>query len=252
MQYTLQTLGVVHSCYKEKFGIPRQPGLVSAAWGVIEIAADYARAEAFAGLENCSHIWVEFIFHAGFSQRDSNRSWQSTVRPPRLGGNQRVGVFATRSPNRPNKLGLSVVKLERIEINDKGIFLHISGHDFLHGTPVVDIKPYVAYVDSLPQAVTGFADCRPATLPVDFADEVKGLIMELPELEGMALLQLIRQVLQQDPRPAYQTLDEQRVYGTCLSGGQSDWNVQWRYQRVTQGDLSTGETRIDVCELTRL
>ena len=138
MKYTFQPIGIIHSCFREKFGIPRQPGLVTAAEGRLEILPPYNRAEAFRTLQDYSHLWLVFVFHAALRQH-----WSATVRPPRLGGNQRVGVFATRSPYRPNPLGLSRVELRAIDYSGQGVNLLLGGIDLLDQTPVLDIKPYL-------------------------------------------------------------------------------------------------------------
>ena len=202
--FTCKPIGVVRSCYREKFGIPRQPGLVAAP-ASIEIAGEYAREEAFRGLEEFSHIWVIFLFHQAL--RDS---WKPTVRPPRLGGNQRIGVFASRSMFRPNPLGLSVVTLEGIEHGDKGLRLSIRGGDFLDGTPVLDIKPYLPYADAIHHARGGYAHQPPAAnLSVEFSPAARAVLERyrdrLPELETT-----IRAILQQDPRPAYKAGSDAR------------------------------------------
>ena len=136
-QYNFTTIGTIHSCYKEKFGIPRQPGLVSSP-ATIVIDSSFSKDEAFRELETFSHVWVIFVFNG-----IENKKWKSTVRPPRLGGNQRIGVFASRSMFRPNPIGLSVVELKNIERKGSKIILNIIGGDFLDLTPVLDIKPYI-------------------------------------------------------------------------------------------------------------
>ncbi len=157
----IEPVGVIESCFKEKFGIPRQPGLVEAACASLRLLPPYDRAEAVRGLEGFSHVWLIFGFHATAAQ-----GWRPTVRPPRLGGNARLGVFATRSTFRPNPLGLSVVRLLDIDTR-RGVQLQLAGGDLLNGTPVYDIKPYLPYADALSEAVGGFAPDGPARpLPV--------------------------------------------------------------------------------------
>lgn len=197
--YCLDVIGVIHSCYSEKFAIPRQPGLVSAQTATLELLPPYNRPEAVKGLDGFSHIWVSFIFHGV-----PEGKWSPTVRPPRLGGNERVGVFASRSTHRPNPLGLSVVELAGIESSDKGVMLKLVGADLLDGTPVVDIKPYVPYVDSVADARAGFADGAPRPkLQVLFSHQADE---QLVRLEGRypQLRTLISESLCYDPRPAYQ------------------------------------------------
>ena len=197
--YGFTPIGVVHSCFKEKFGIPRQPGLVPEAKATLEILAPFNRCEAIGGLDGFSHIWVIFVFHA--VMRDQ---WRPTVRPPRLGGNQRVGVFASRSPFRPNPVGLSLVKLETIECDGERCLLQLSGADILDGTPVMDIKPYLPYAEALPEAEGGYASGYPEhSISVSFSTLAESQCAELEGKGQPGLRRLIEQVLSQDPRPAY-------------------------------------------------
>lgn len=220
-------IGVVHSCFKEKFGIPRQPGLVSAARATLELKAPFNRCEAVDGLNGFSHIWVIFVFHEAMREQ-----WRPTVRPPRLGGNQRVGVFASRSPFRPNPVGLSVVKLEKIECGGGRCLLHLSGADLLDGTPVLDIKPYLPYADALPEADGGYAAETPVqNISIIFSELADTQCAER-ERNGLPDLRLlIKQVLSQDPRPAYLTNGERingghaekRYFGMRLY----DFDLRW-------------------------
>ncbi|MFC0444644.1 tRNA (N6-threonylcarbamoyladenosine(37)-N6)-methyltransferase TrmO [Pseudidiomarina halophila] len=222
MTYSLEPIGEIRSPYAEKFAVPRQPGLVTAATATIVLNGDYAVPETTRGLDRFSHIWVLFLFHQNLAQ-----GWQPLVRPPRLGGNQKVGVFATRSTFRPNGIGMSVVKLLGIEQHHQQTFLHVEGGDWVQGTPVIDIKPYVPYADALPEAQASFAQHAPAAaMAVRFSSAAKRSIEQLadsyPQLE-----QLITQVLQQDPRPAYhQQKVTDKVYGVRLY----DLNVQWQVE----------------------
>lgn len=199
-QYNFTSIGTISSCYKEKFGIPRQPGLVNNI-STIEIDSAYSHDEAFRELETFSHIWVIFIFHG-----IDNKKWKPTVRPPRLGGNQRVGVFATRSMFRPNPVGLSVVELSGIErIGDK-IVLTVIGGDFLDTTPVIDIKPYIPYVDSVDRSKAGYALEKPGIkFEVIFTVQARKEI-KLAEKKYAGLGNIIIEILQLDPRPAYKQL----------------------------------------------
>jgi tRNA-Thr(GGU) m(6)t(6)A37 methyltransferase TsaA len=211
--YQFDVIGIVHSPYSEKFGIPRQPGLVTAGQATLELLPPYNRAEAVKGLESFSHIWLTFVFHG-----IKREQWRPTVRPPRLGGNQRLGVFATRSTHRPNPLGLSVVELAGVDCSAGKVVLRLKGADLLDGTPVLDIKPYIPYVDSVPEARGGFASEAPATrLKVVFSEKAAG---QCRAQSGRypALDMLIREVLAQDPRPAYRAKKEGegRVYGVGL------------------------------------
>lgn len=190
-----------------KFGLPRQSGLVEGLEGRIVFEEEYRTPEAFRGLEDFSHIWILWQFSEAV--RDD---WSPTVRPPMLGGNKRVGVFATRSPFRPNSIGLSSVKLEKVEFTpDKGPVLHVSGCDLMDGTPIYDIKPYLAYTDSHPDAVGGFTQALPdRSLKVEVSEE---LLQRVPESKRATL----KSILSQDPRPSYQN-DPERIYGFVFAG----------------------------------
>lgn len=205
----LDPISFLRTPFPEKFGIPRQPGLAPAARATLELEEPFRKSGVFDGLEGTSHLWLIFVFH---HQSDD---WQPKVRPPRLGGNEKRGVFATRSPRRPNRLGMSVVKLEQVVPEE--FRLEVSGVDLLDGTPIVDIKPYVPYSDSLPHAVHGFATGEPEKRRVDFSEEASAALQEEPELRV-----LIEQVLGLDPRPRYH--QDERGYGTALK----DRNVRWR------------------------
>ena len=198
-QYKFNSIGIIHSCYKEKFGIPRQPSLVASP-ATIEIESEYSKDEAFRELENFSHIWVFFVFHA-----IKNDKWKSTVRPPRLGGNKRIGVFASRSMFRPNPIGLSVVELKSVERINNKIILNIVGGDFLDTSPVIDIKPYIPYADSIATAEAGYATEKPhIKLNVVFSD-IANVDIYIAEKKYSKLKAIIIQILQLDPRPAYQS-----------------------------------------------
>ena len=197
--FEFNSIGVVHSCFKEKFGIPRQPGLASEARAIVELEAPFNHRDAVAELDGFSHIWVIFVFHESMRE-----AWRPTVRPPRLGGNQRVGVFASRSPFRPNPIGLSVVKLERIEFDGRRCLLHLRGADLLDGTPVLDIKPYLPYAEALPEANGGYAVDSPVqTISITFSELAEAQCTEREQSATPGLRQLIKQLLSQDPRPAY-------------------------------------------------
>lgn len=216
MSYSFDPIGIVHSCFHEKFAIPRQPSLAEAARGVLELYPPYDKPEALAGLEEVSHLWLLFVFHAAPSGPDHLR-----VRPPRLGGNQRVGVFASRSTHRPNPLGQSVVRLDSI----KPGHLLISGIDLLDGTPVLDIKPYVPYADSVPQAHNGMAATVPDLIPVSWDNIAWQAAREHAERLQQPVVELIEQCLAQDPKPAYQRPTTERHYGVRFW----DLNISWHY-----------------------
>lgn len=216
----MKVIGYVRSDFPTKFAIPRQSGVAPEIKAKIVFEPEYRVREAFRGLEEYSHIWVLWQFSESVRE-----DWSPTVRPPKLGGNKRVGVFATRSPFRPNNIGLSSVKLERVEYNDKeGIVLFVSGADIMDNTPVYDIKPYIAYTDSHPDAVSGFA------LPPDknlLEVEVSPELMEkVPEEKREALISVLRQ----DPRPAY--IDDDRRYGFAFAGLEIGFRVKGGILRV--------------------
>ncbi len=206
---SLNVIATLRTCYTDKFGVPRQSGLVPSAWGVIEFEPAYRRAEAVRGIEEFSHLWLITQFHLVNEEPIS-----LTVRPPRLGGNERRGVFATRSPFRPNRLTLSVVRLDRVELDgEKSPRIFVSGVDLVDGTPVFDIKPYVRYADSIPEACSGFADTPPPPLPV---------IWDCESLVPNEVRLIIDQSLAQQPQPAYHD-DSDREYATEIA----DWRVKW-------------------------
>ncbi|MFT5851260.1 MAG: tRNA-Thr(GGU) m(6)t(6)A37 methyltransferase TsaA [Colwellia sp.] len=218
-------IGQVNSPYKEKFAIPRQPGLVSSAKGTITLTGDANNPELVRELAQFSHIWVLFVFHGTQEQ-----GWKPLVRPPRLGGNKKIGVLATRSTFRPNPIGMSVVKLDAIDIENQQVILHISAIDLLDKTPIVDIKPYVPYSDSIPHANAGFAQTQPSSdLQVTFNEHAKiALAKHSNNYPDLALF--IEQVLAQDPRPAYkQGKDDDKIYGMNLY----DLNIQWQVQGLS-------------------
>ncbi|MBQ1834862.1 MAG: tRNA (N6-threonylcarbamoyladenosine(37)-N6)-methyltransferase TrmO [Oscillospiraceae bacterium] len=218
-QHTLRVIARVHSEFPGKFGIPRQSGLVPELRARVVFEPEFRNADALRGIEGFSHLWL--IWQFSEAVRDT---WSPTVRPPRLGGNARMGVFATRSPFRPNPIGLSCVKLEGLgQEEGLGTVLYISGADLLDGTPIYDIKPYIPYADAHPDARGGFAAAPAETIPVDCPEELLSL---LPPQQAKALLG----VLSQDPRPGYQD-DPGRTY--CMDF--ADWDVRFR---VSDGVLT--------------
>ena len=202
----LQVIAKIHNGFHEKFGIPRQSGLVPELESVIVFEEPFRNPEALHGLSGYSHLWLIWQF-----SECADVPWRPTVRPPRLGGNKRMGVFATRSPYRPNHLGLSSVTLTGIEkTKDFGTVLRISGADLMDGTPIFDIKPYIAYTDAHPHAVSGFAeDFVDYRLSVSCPEDILSIVK--PEEQGVLL-----KILEQDPRPAYQN-DEARIYNMDFS-----------------------------------
>lgn len=209
----MKIIAYIHTDFPEKFGIPRQSGLVEELKGQIVFEPEYRNPEAVRGLDSFSHIWLLWQF-----SENRKEHWSATVKPPRLGGRKRVGVFASRSPYRPNGIGLSCVRLERIHTDEKrGPVLYVSGADLMDGTPVYDIKPYIPLSDCHPEASEGYTkETRQHRLSVEFPQE---LLCIYPEEKRSAILG----VLAEDPRPAY-VQDEDRVYGLCFAG----YNVKFR------------------------
>jgi len=221
--YSMTPVGWINSPYKEKFAIPRQPGLVNACVSTITLAKHCNREEILRGLSGFSHVWVLFVFHQAIRE-----NWKPMVRPPRLGGNQKVGVFASRSPFRPNPIGLSVVELKGIRQTDGQWLLDIGGADLLDQTPVLDIKPYVPYVDAVAEAKGHYAEKSPdMDTHIVFSDLALNQLDHL-ESQYLNLKLLIEQVLSQQPQPAYQNTDN-RDYGVSLY----DLNVRWRVEQST-------------------
>ena len=211
----MKIIARIYTEFDEKFGIPRQSGLVAETVGKIVFEPEYRNPEALRGIDGYSHLWL--IWQFSEAVRDS---WSPTVRPPRLGGNKRMGVFATRSPYRPNPIGLSSVKLIEIkQTESEGTVLYVGGADLLSGTPIYDIKPYLAFTDSHPEAKGGFADdVKEYEIEVELSDEVKSRLSE-DELKKLVAL------LRQDPRPSYKSEDE-KIYGMKLGGKE----IKFKYE----------------------
>lgn len=200
----LTPVGIIHSCFTQKFGIPRQPRLASAATAVLELYPPWNRAESVRELETFSHLWLVFLFH-----QHMDKEVRLTVRPPRLGGNKRIGVFASRSSFRPNPIGMSAVQLEKVDYQ-RGVRLHLRGIDLLDGTPVLDIKPYLPYSDCINDAVSPLMPDAPELVAeVCFSDMASEQCVKLQDQHPEMRL-LIVQLLQQDPRPAYHDQPQRR------------------------------------------
>lgn len=220
MSIELEQIGIIHSPFKEKFGTPRQPGLITDTISSIELLPPYDREESLEGIEQFSHLWVTFIFH-----QVKQKLWTPKVRPPRLGGNKSIGVFASRSPYRPNPLGLSAVELHGTRKENNKLFIDIKGADLIDGTPIVDIKPYIPYTDCISCAKAGYAEQAPGhTLQVEFSElamqQLARFEEQYPQLESF-----IRQVIALDPRPAYTAEQESdKQYGVKLL----EFDVQWQ------------------------
>jgi tRNA-Thr(GGU) m(6)t(6)A37 methyltransferase TsaA len=230
MPYSVTPVGFVRSCFKEKFAIPRQPQLAPAARGVLELVAPFDKAAAVAGLERVSHVWLLFLFHQALEDKPRLK-----VRPPRLGGNASIGVFASRATHRPNGIGQSVVRLDRVEPGR----LWLSGIDLLDGTPVLDIKPYVPYADCLAEARNEIAEAAPVPIPVQWSAEALAQARQHALRLNEPLVELIEQCLAQDPRPAYQVPDAERRYGVLF------WDVQVRWHYPQPGLIRVLEVVCD-------
>lgn len=226
----MKIIAHISSDFTTKFGIPRQSGLVDELEATVIFEPEYRIPEALRGLDGYSHIWLIWQF-----SECADKEWTPTVRPPRLGGNKRMGVFASRSPFRPNPIGLSCVRLIGIEETENhGCVLRISGADLLDGTPIYDIKPYLPYVDSHPEASNGFAlSSKDGTLKVEFPNELLEII---PEVKRRALIS----VLAQDPRPQYQD-DPERIYGMDFAG----YNIKFKVENGILTVVETSETEAE-------
>ncbi len=217
--FSFRQIGTVRSPWKEKFAVPRQPGLIQDGGGELHLHSPYNQPEAVRGLEAFSHLWLMFVFHQTMAG-----GWRPTVRPPRLGGNTRMGVFATRSTFRPNPVGMSLVELTGIRTEKGGVILELGSLDLVDGTPVIDIKPYLPFAEALPDARAGFAQQAPeALMPVTFSPLAAQQVAQ-HQSQYPHLARFITQVLAQDPRPAYRKGEEpEREYAAWLL----DFNVRW-------------------------
>ena len=217
MNHIITPVGLIHSPYKEKFAVPRQPGLVPAATAEIHLTGDANTLESVRGLEQFSHLWLLFLFDQNLAG-----GWRPTVRPPRLGGNERIGVFASRATFRPNGIGMSAVEFQGIEHKNGQVIIKVGGVDLVDGTPIVDIKPYIPYSDSRTEAQGGFASEQPETLQVLFTPEVEAILAQDKNTQARAI---IEQVIAQDPRPAYKKgKTDDKEYAVHLL----NWNVKFR------------------------
>lgn len=218
----IEPIGFIRSPFKQKFAIPRQPGLVREIRGEVELQGDYADPNCLRGIEQFSHLWLLFRFH-----ETADKGWSPTVQPPRLGGRERVGVFASRSTFRPNSIGMSVVENLGWQQRGNTLVLTVGGIDLLDGTPVLDIKPYLPYADHVEEATGGYAEQAPGNaFAVSFSPEAEAFLAALP-LRYPGLRELIVSVLAQDPRPAWRHRDQDdKQYGMSLY----DLNIKWRMQ----------------------
>ncbi|UPW17128.1 tRNA (N6-threonylcarbamoyladenosine(37)-N6)-methyltransferase TrmO [Agarivorans sp. TSD2052] len=227
MTLSIEPLGYIRSPYAEKFSVPRQPGLVTATTSTLVFTAPYNNPDMLADIEQFSHFWLIFAFH-----QNSDAGWKAKVRPPRLGGNQKVGVLASRSSFRPNNLGLSLMQLSHVVREKSCLELHFKGGDLVDGTPIYDVKPYLPYSDSEPNALAGYAQSEPTpALQINWHEDAE----EHCNLLGISKnqQQVIEQVLAQDPRPAYKrNKPDDKIYGVHLY----DLNIRWQV-------INSGATR---------
>ena len=194
--YSVEPIGFIETPYKEKFAVPRQPNLVSAASSRVKLLGDTNNPEAVRSLEQFSHVWLLFLF-----DQNLEAGWKPTVRPPRLGGNERVGVFASRSTFRPNGIGMSAVEMKDITKIGEQIYIELGNVDLVNNTPILDIKPYIPYSDSIACANGGYAEEEPITLPTNFSSAALHILEQ--RSDASTVKTVIEQVLAQDPRPAY-------------------------------------------------
>ena len=217
-EYRVVPIGVIHSCFTEKFGIPRQPGMVKSATARLELFTDYGREEMVRGLAQFSHIWVQFLFHQTVAE-----GWKPTIRPPWLGGRKRIGIFASRSPHRPNHIGMSAVRLEKIVQEQGSYYLELSGVDFLDKSPVLDIKPYVVYSDCIESASCSYALGLQPDVTIQFSAEAEEFCRSYQVETGRNIGQLVREMIRHDPRPASQKKNKSS-FGMLLW----DVNIRWK------------------------
>jgi tRNA-Thr(GGU) m(6)t(6)A37 methyltransferase TsaA len=230
MVYEFKPIGIAQTPFTQRFGIPRQPGLVPEARGIIKLGRDPDFLHAIKGLEQFTHLWLIFVFHA-----HGGNKWKPTIRPPRLGGQVKMGVLASRSPHRPNPIGLSAVELDRIDFEAKGgPEIHVKGIDLLDGTPILDIKPYLPYADSIPNAGSGWASEAIEKTPVEFEPLAEEKIAEAEKNGFTGLRDLIEQLLTIDPRPGFQRRelppDAEVSQGKDFGLLVRTFDVHWRIQ----------------------
>ncbi|NDG83631.1 MAG: tRNA (N6-threonylcarbamoyladenosine(37)-N6)-methyltransferase TrmO [Proteobacteria bacterium] len=237
-EFTVRPIGVFESCFVEKFGVPRQSGMAASARGVIRFREEFSAPSLFLHLEGFSHLWVVYLFHKAQNPNHPS-AWKPTVTPPRIGGPSRVGVFASRSPHRPNPVGLSVVKIETIRRDRDGCMeIEVSGVDVLDGSPVIDVKPYLPYADSIQGARGGWAEGEIPKYRVEF------LPAALEKAERLGIRVLLEELLEYDPRPRSQReaapIGEPASVGRCFAFRLRDQDVRWRV---------AGDSVIEVMEL---
>lgn len=207
--FSFESIGVIHSPFQQKFGIPRQPFLAPDIFATIELFPPFNHPDCTRGLIEFDYVWLQFVFHG-----NEGEGWAPLVRPPRLGGKKKAGVFATRSPHRPNPIGLSLAKLEDIDYT-KGTVIKVSGVDLLDGTPILDIKPYIPFVEAKPDAQSGFVDGAPKPLPVVWHETALSRLPQIKHADRFKII--VEQSLAQDPRPAFHQ-DDRKEYGMLIEG----------------------------------
>ncbi|WP_295901498.1 tRNA (N6-threonylcarbamoyladenosine(37)-N6)-methyltransferase TrmO [uncultured Bdellovibrio sp.] len=213
-EFSFSAIGIVRTPFKDKFGVPRQPGLAAEAKGVIKLNPDPDLKTALKSLEEFSHLWIVFVFH-----EHGGKNWKPSIRPPRLGGNRKVGVLASRSPHRPNPIGISAVSIEKIDLDaEGGAEIYVGGVDLIDGTPILDIKPYIPYADAIPEANAGWASGDIPRYPVQFTEDAEAEIAKRDPRGEKKLRALIIDILELDPRPAYQKrqlpVEDEKTWGT--------------------------------------
>ncbi|WPC73366.1 tRNA (N6-threonylcarbamoyladenosine(37)-N6)-methyltransferase TrmO [Vibrio porteresiae] len=229
--YTIEPVAFMQSPYQEKFAVPRQPRLVPAATGRIKLLGELNCAEAIRGIEQFSHLWLLFLF-----DQNLEAGWKPTVRPPRLGGNERIGVFASRATFRPNGIGMSAVEFKRVIKEQDQYFLEVGSVDLVNGTPIIDIKPYIPYSDAIADANGGYAAEEPDTIDVTFSPQALAALQKRPQ--GTTEQQVIAQVLAQDPRPAYKkNKPDNKEYAVNLYDLNVKFMVENKLVTVTAIDL---------------
>lgn len=234
----MEPIGSIRTCFQDKFGVPRQPGLVDSARGVIKLRDDPFLKNAVRELDQFSHLWLIFIFH-----ETGSRDWKPSIRPPRLGGAKKVGVLASRSPHRPNPIGLSAVRLVKVDANAQGgVEIEVAGVDILDGTPILDIKPYIPYADSIPDARAGWATDPIERIPVRFDSETRKKMLALAATRYPDIEKLVTEVLSLDPRPAFQKerfLVSDRTHNGLRFGFRVfEFNVLWE---IRDGEFLVNE-----------
>lgn len=225
--FTFNPIGFVQSPFKDKFGVPRQPGLASEAKGLIKFSSDPDIKTALKQISEFSHIWIVFVFHD-----HGGNKWKPSIRPPRLGGNVKVGVLSSRSPHRPNPIGISAVELTKVDLEAKGgPELFVNGLDLIDGTPVLDVKPYIPYADSIPHANAGWASEEIKKYPVTFSNDAEKDLKSVPSDLQQKLKDLTVQVLELDPRPAFKKrqfpADDSKTWGQNYGIAVLDYDVKY-------------------------